>query len=68
MANIWARRNKNGKWRRFHNKEFHSFYRSPNIVRIIKSRRLGWADHVAEMKEFRNPFKILTDKPTGKRP
>ena len=43
-------------------------YRSPNIVRVIKSRRLGWAGHVARMEEDRGAFKILTGKPTGKRP
>ena len=42
-------------------------YRSPNIVREIKSRRLGWADRVARMKEGRSVFKMLTVKPTGKR-
>ena len=43
-------------------------YRSPNIVRVIKSRRLRWAEHVARMEENRSSFKILTGKPTGKRP
>ena len=38
-------------------------YRSPNIVRVIKSRRLRWVDHVARMKEGRSAFKILTGKP-----
>ena len=57
-----------GEWRRLHNEELHSFYRLPNIVRVIKSRRLGWAGHVARMEEGRNAFKILTGKPTGKRP
>ena len=42
-------------------------YRSPNIVRVIKSRRLRWAGHVARMAECRSSFKILTGKPTGKR-
>ena len=42
-------------------------YRSPNIVRVIKSRRLRWAGHVAKMEEGRSVFKILTGKPTGKR-
>ena len=42
-------------------------YRSPNIVRVIKSRRLRWAGHVARMEESRSAFKILTGKPTGKR-
>ena len=43
-------------------------YRSPNIVREIKSRRLRWAGHVARMEESRSAFKILTGEPTGKRP
>ena len=42
-------------------------YRSPNIVRVIKSRGLRWTGHVARMKEGRSAFEILTDKPTGKR-
>ena len=41
-------------------------YRSPNIVRVIKSRRLRWAGHVTKVEEGRSAFKILTDKPTGK--
>ena len=44
-----------------------SFYRSPNIVRAIKSRRLRWTGHVARMEEGRSAFKILTGKPRGKR-
>ena len=58
----------NGEWRRLHNEEPHNLYRSPNIVRVIKSRRLRWAGHVAKMEEGRSAFKILTDTPAGKRP
>ena len=43
-------------------------YRSPNIVRVIKSRRLRWAGHVVRMEEGRSAFKILIGKPTGKSP
>ena len=43
-------------------------YRSPNIVRLIKCRRLRWTGHVARMEEGRSAFKILTGNPTGKRP
>ena len=43
-------------------------YRSPNIVRVIKSRRSTWAGHVARMEEGRSAFKILTGTRTGKRP
>ena len=49
-------------------RNFIFLYRSPNIVRVIKSRRLRWVGHVARMEEDRSAFKILTGKPTGKRP
>ena len=62
------KREKNGEWRRPHNEELHILYRSSNIARMIKSRRLRWAGHVARMEEGRSSFKILTGKPTGKRP
>ena len=62
------KRYENGEWRKLHNEELHSLYRSPNIVRVIKSRRLRWAEHVARMDEGRRAFKILTGKSTGKRP
>ena len=61
------KRDENGEWRRLHNEELHSLYRSPNIVRVIKYKRLRWAGHVARMEESRSDFKILTGKPTGKR-
>ena len=48
--------------------EFHSLYRSPIIVRVIKFRRLKWADHVVRMEEDRSTFEVLTGKHTGKRP
>ena len=57
----------NGEWRILHYEELHSLYCSPNIVRVIKSRRLRWTGHVARMEEGRSAFKILTGKPTGKR-
>ena len=62
------KRDDNGEWRMLHNEELHSLYRSANIVRVIKSRRLRWAGHVARMEEGRCAFKILTGKSTGKRP
>ena len=45
-----------------------SLYRSPNVVRVIKSRRLRWAGHVARMEEGRSTLKILTGSPAGKGP
>ena len=53
------KRDDNGEWRRLHSEELHSLYRSPNIVRVIKSRRLRWAGHAARMGEGRSAFKIL---------
>ena len=61
-------RGKNGECRRLHNEELHSLYRSPNVVGVIKSRRLIWARHVVRMEEGRRAFRILTGKPTGNRP
>ena len=62
------KRDENRKWRRLHNVELHSLYRSPNIVRVIKSTSLRWVGHVDRMEEGRSAFKILTVAPTGKRP
>ena len=66
MSPIWAQ--ENGEWRRLHNEELHSLYRSPNIVRVIKSRRLRWAGHVVRMEQSGSASKILTGKPAGRRP
>ena len=57
-----------GRWRRLHNEGLYILYRSPNIVRVIRSRRLRWARHVAKIEEGRSTCKILTGKPTEKRP
>ena len=57
-----------GREESFTMRNFIVLCRSPNIVRVIKSRRLRWAGHVARMEEGRSAFKILTGKPTGKRP
>ena len=59
-ANIWAQEGWEWGVERLHNEELHTFYRSPNIVREIKSRRLRWAGHVAKMEEGSTVFKILT--------
>jgi hypothetical protein len=57
-----------GGWRKLHNEELHDLYSSPSIVRIIKSRRIRWAGHVARMGENRNEYRLLVGKPEGKRP
>jgi hypothetical protein len=57
-----------GEWRKLHNKELHDLYSSPSIIRIIKSRRMRWAGHVARMGEKRNAYGLLVGKPEGKRP
>ena len=56
------------RMRRLHIEEHHTFHRSLNIFRVIKSRILRWAGHIARMEEGRSVFKMLTGKPTGKRP
>ena len=65
---LGLKRYANGERRRLRNEELHSLYRSPNIFRVIKSRILRWAGHVARMEEGRSAFKNLKGKPTGKRP
>jgi hypothetical protein len=50
------KREEHGSWRKFHNNEFHSLYSSPNFVRVIKSRRMRWAGHVARMGEVFTGF------------
>jgi hypothetical protein len=48
-----------GDWRKLHNEELHNVYSSPNIIRMMKSRRMRWAGHVARMGETRNAYRIL---------
>ena len=54
--------------RRLHNEELNDLYSSPNIVRVIKSRRMRWAGHVAPMGEERGVYRFLVGKPEGRRP
>jgi len=57
-----------GEWWRLHNEKLNDLYCSPNIVRVIKWRRMRWAGHVARMGEERAVYRVLVGKPEGKRP
>ena len=59
------KRDVNEVWRRLHNEELHSLYRSPNVVRVLKIIRLRWAGNVARMEEGRGALKILAGKLDG---
>jgi len=57
-----------GEWRKLHNEELNNLYTSPNIVRVIKSRIMRWAGHVARMGERSGVYSVLVRKPEGRRP
>jgi hypothetical protein len=57
-----------GEWRKLHNEELNYLYCSPNIVRVIISRRMRWVEHVARMGEGRGVYWVLVGKSEGKRP
>jgi hypothetical protein len=57
-----------GGWRKLHNEELHNLYSSPSIIRVIKSRRMRWAGHVARMGDKRNAYRIFVGNTEGKRP
>jgi hypothetical protein len=57
-----------GEWRKLLNEKLHDLYSLPSIIRIMKSRRMRWAGHVAQMWEKRNAYRLLVGKPEGRRP
>jgi hypothetical protein len=57
-----------GEWRKLHNEELNDLYSSPTIVRVIKSRIMRWARHVARIGEERGVYRVLVGKPERKRP
>jgi hypothetical protein len=62
------KREEDGSWRKLHDDELHSLYSSPNIVRVITSRRMRSVGHVASMGERRCVYRVLVGKPEGKKP
>ena len=56
------------EWRRLHNEELNDLCSSPNIIQVIKSRRMKWVGHVARMGGRRGAYRVLVGKPEGKRP
>jgi hypothetical protein len=57
-----------GEWKKLHNEELNDLYSLPNIVRVVKSRRMRWAGHVARMEDGRGVYRVLVGKPEEKRP
>ena len=57
-----------GEWRKLHNEDLNDLHSSPNIVRVIKSRRIRWAEHIARMRETRGVYRVLVGKLDGMRP
>jgi hypothetical protein len=57
-----------GEWRRLHNEELNDLYSSPNVIWVIKSRRMKWVGHVERMGEKRGAYRILVGRPEGRRP
>jgi hypothetical protein len=62
------KREEDGPCRKLHNDELHNLYSSPNIVMVIKSRRMRWVGHVARMGEGRGVYRTLVGRPERKRP
>jgi hypothetical protein len=57
-----------GEWRKYHNEALNDMYSLPNSMRVVKSRRMRWAGHVARMGEERGVYRVWVGKPEGKRP
>jgi hypothetical protein len=62
------KREEDGSWRKLHNDELHGLYSSPNIVTVIKSRRMRWAGHETRMGEGRGVYRVPVGRPERERP
>jgi hypothetical protein len=60
------KREEDGSWRKLHNDELHGLYSSPITVKVIKSRRMRWVEHVAHMGEQRGSYRVLVGRPRHK--
>jgi hypothetical protein len=56
------------EWRKLHSEKLYDQYCLPNIIRVIKSGRMRWVEHVARMRDRRGAYKVLVGRPDGKRP
>jgi hypothetical protein len=56
-----------GEWRRLHNEELYDLYKSPDIIWVIKSRRMRWAGHVARMGDRKGAYRVFVGRPDTKR-
>jgi hypothetical protein len=63
-----SKREVDGSWRKLHNDELNSLYSSPTVVRVIKSRRMRWAGHVARTEDGRGVYRVLVERLEGKKP
>jgi len=68
LRRIFGRDEVTGEWRRLHNEELNDLYCSPNIVKVIKSRRMRWAGHVARMNEETGVYRVLLGEQEGRIP
>jgi hypothetical protein len=65
---FWPQRDEvRGEWKKLHNEELIDLYSSPNIIWVIKSRRMRWAGYAAPMGEGRGVYRVLVRKPEGKK-